>query len=115
MGRIFKNTAAPWSRESTYVYSPAGNVCACGEPRASRIVGYTPVQFDSIDLTEAADNAALIVAAVNSFETTLAALKSALAWFENQGVKWESYAGYWKEARALSDQLRAAIQKAEGP
>ena len=59
------HTPGTWKNDkhSTYVWSEHGNVCACGDPHASGVVGYTPAGIGSQFLKEAVANARLIAAA----------------------------------------------------
>jgi hypothetical protein len=78
------HTPTPWEvrPHSRHVYvggEDGANVCSCGEPRASKYVGYTDTEIGSPGLHEAVANAAFIVRAANAHDKMLAALKRILA------------------------------------
>ncbi len=72
-----EHTPGPWTNQehSTFVFSKHGNVCACGDPHASTVVGYTECEIGAPSLYEAVANARLIAAAPDM----LAALRVAEA------------------------------------
>lgn len=71
-----------WDKNATYVYAAGldgANVCACGEPRAGTLVGYTPIDVTSNDLNEANANAEYIVRSARHFPALVRALQQAVA------------------------------------
>jgi len=61
--RLAKATPGEWERQATHIYAPGptgANVCSIGEPRASKYVGYTPLELGSEDGEEAWANADFI-------------------------------------------------------
>ncbi len=39
-------TPGPWKLNHVFIYNEHGNIAACGNPTASKLVGYTPVELD---------------------------------------------------------------------
>ena len=75
-------TPLPWVQEGSMIYAPGehgANICALLSPRASTVVGYTPLGYSDPDIKEAYANGAYLVRAVNALPAALAALELVLS------------------------------------
>lgn len=103
-----EHTPGPWTNDkhSAFVWSKDGNICVCGAPRASTVVGYTEADIGSADLEEAVANARLTAAAPD----LLIALRALVERIDLNGGLGEYKGG---PAFALGN-ARKAIAKAVG-
>lgn len=106
------HTPGEWTNREhgTFVHSKHGNVCACGDPRASTTVGYTECDVGTPGLSEAVANARRIVHTANCHDDLLTALKDLTRFCDAVRVQ----VGMGKTQTARLEQARAAIAKATG-
>jgi hypothetical protein len=103
------HSPTPWEQFGPHIWSRSGkaNVCSVSEPRAGKMVGYTPVDSCSDGIHEAYANAELIVEAVNE----LAPLRARLATLEAENAALKDKADL---AQELRDKLAKLADACDG-
>lgn len=64
-------TGGEWKTYASFIYSNEGNICTLSDPKASREIGYTPLDIGSDNWDEAIANGKLIVDAVKAYRKVI--------------------------------------------